>query len=315
MLELGVQTQNIIEDENPLVGFRKLREAGFTCCDFSLNGYWKNRKIYEGDWNPFFEQTVGELEAFFAPQKEAAALAGVRFHQMHMPYPILVPDGKARLNTYLWNQVAPKSMVIGRFLGCKYIVVHGFRLKDKLGSEKAEWEKTEEFLDFLAPIAKEYGMTICLENLYGGNEYRKLEGPCCNAKLAAERIDMLNEKHGAELFGFCFDTGHAKLVNLDIESFVTTLGSRLKVLHIHDNDGIGDLHQMPFCFTKTRENKPSMDWEGFYRGLAEINFDGVLSFETAPVLKSFPPELKDDALQMIAKIGKYMAEQVEGLRI
>jgi len=142
-----------------------------------------------------------------------------------------------------------------------------------------------------------------------------LEGPCCNAKLAAERIDMLNEKHGAELFGFCFDTGHAKLVNLDIESFVTTLGSRLKVLHIHDNDGIGDLHQMPFCFTKTRENKPSMDWEGFYRGLAEINFDGVLSFETAPVLKSFPPELKDDALQMIAKIGKYMAEQVEGLRI
>ena len=30
MLEIGVQTKNVIEDENPLKGFGKLREAGFT---------------------------------------------------------------------------------------------------------------------------------------------------------------------------------------------------------------------------------------------------------------------------------------------
>lgn len=37
---------------------------------------------------------------------------------------------------------------------------------------------------------------------------------------------------------FCFDTGHANFVGIDFEKFITTLGNRLKVLHLHDNDGI-----------------------------------------------------------------------------
>ena len=62
---------------------------------------------------------------------------------------------------------------------------------------------------------------------------------------------------------------------------------------------------MPFTFTKTRENKPSTDWDGFIRGLRNIKFDKTLSFETAPVLNSFPKELKPEALKFIADIGKY----------
>ena len=107
------------------------------------------------------------------------------------------------------------------------------------------------------------------------------------------------------MLGFCFDTGHANLVGIDFESFMGTLGSRLKVLHIHDNDGISDLHQIPFTFTRTRENRPSTDWEGFVRGLRAIDFQGVLSFETAPVLSSFPDEMKGDVLAFIARIGRW----------
>jgi len=69
---------------------------------------------------------------------------------------------------------------------------------------------------------------------------------------------------------------------------LTRLGHRLKVLHIHDNDGVMDLHQIPFTFAKTRENKSSTDWEGFINGLCAIKYGGVLNFETAPVLTSFP---------------------------
>ena len=85
------------------------------------------------------------------------------------------------------------------------------------------------------------------------------------------------------------------------------MGHRLKALHIHDNDGISDLHQIPFTFTKTRENIASTDWDGFLRGLKAIGFGGVLNFETAPVLTTFPEEMKPDALQFIAKIGEYFA--------
>lgn len=121
----------------------------------------------------------------------------------------------------------------------------------------------------------------------------------------------MNERYQAEVLGFCFDTGHANLVGLDFEDFLTTLGSRLKVLHIHDNDGVADLHQVPFTFTRTRENVTSTDWEGFIRGLRKIGFDHVLSFETAPVLTAFPQELKAQALTLIAQIGAYFAKKIE----
>lgn len=99
-----------------------------------------------------------------------------------------------------------------------------------------------------------------------------------------------------------------------MEKFITTLGHRLKVLHIHDNDGIGDLHQIPFTFTKTRENQPSTDWDGFIRGLKAIRFGGVLSFETAPVLTAFPEAMKEDALGLIAKIGEYFAGEIQSIQ-
>lgn len=311
MLEVGVQTQNVISDENPYEGFEMLRQAGFTCCDFSLNDYLKNTDIYKSDLNRFFDQSVEELIAFFKPHKKAAAEAGIRINQMHMPYPIYVPTAKKEVNEYLWNQVAPKSMEIGHFLECSYIVIHGLKLARFLGSEEAEWQETEKFIDSVALLAKKYDMTICIENLYEGIAGHLVEGPCCDARKAARRIDALNEKYGAEVLGFCFDTGHANLVGIDFEAFIRILGSRLKVLHIHDNDGIGDLHQIPFTFTKTRENTSSTDWGGFVRGLRAVDYEGVLSFETAPVLTAFPQEMKKEALTFIAGIGGYFAGQIK----
>ena len=105
--------------------------------------------------------------------------------------------------------------------------------------------------------------------------------------------------------------GHANIVGIDFEEFIGTLGSRLKVLHLHDNDGISDLHQIPYTFTRTRENLASTDWGGFLRGLGKIGFDGVLSFETAPVLTAFPREMKQDVLGFIAAIGRYFRERIQ----
>lgn len=310
MVSIGVQTKGVVGDRDPGAGFGLLKRAGFSNVDFSLNSYLLNTSLYRFELNDFFNRTVTELETFFRPHKEGAKAAGVRIHQMHMPYPMYVPNGTDELNDYLWKVVAPKSMGICAFFGCPYIVVHGFKLSGNLGSEEAEWERTEKFLDYLAPMAKEMGIVVCIENLYDVLGGHVVEGPCCNAGKAAERIDRFNEKYRGEVLGFCFDTGHGNLVGIDFEKFLTRLGRRLKVLHIHDNDGVGDLHQIPFTFTKTRENKASTDWEGFVRGLRGIGFDEALSFETAPVLTAFPEELKEEALAFIAKVGEYFARRV-----
>lgn len=308
-MEIGVQSKNVVKDEDPLAGFQKLKQAGFSCVDFSLNSYLENTALYREEKNDFFDQSDSELEAFFAPHKKGAKEAGIRIHQLHMPYPNYVPNGSRELNDYLWNVVAPKSMRICSFLECRYIVIHGFKLAKQLGSEEAEWERTEQFLRFLAPMAKELGITMCIENLYQNVGGHLVEGPCCNVKKAVERIDRMNEQYKGQVLGFCFDTGHANLVGIDFEGFLTALGHRLKVLHIHDNDGMRDLHQIPFTFTKTRENRTSTDWEGFVRGLGAIRFDGALSFETAPVLSSFPEEMKEDVLMFISRIGNWFVKE------
>lgn len=311
-LLIGVQTQNVVNDEHPEEGFEMLKHAGFSCCDFSLNAYLSNAALYQFKVNDFFSRPCKELERFFTPHKEAAGMTGITINQMHMPYPNYVPGASKELNEYLWKTVAPKSMEICAFLHCPYIVVHGFKLAHYLGSEDAEWKRTEEFLDFLAPIAKECGITICIENLYCSAGNHLVEGPCCDAEKAAQRIDAMNAKYKAEVLGFCFDTGHANLIGIDFEDFIVTLGDRLKVLHIHDNDGIGDLHQIPFTFTKVRESLPSTDWKGFLRGLERIHFDGVLSFETAPVLRAFPEVMKRDVLKFLANIGEYFVGELRG---
>lgn len=308
-MEIGVQSKNVVKDEDPLAGFQKLKQAGFSCVDFSLNSYLENTALYREEKNDFFDQSDSELETFFAPHKKGAKKAGIRIHQLHMPYPNYVPNGSKELNDYLWNVVAPKSMRICSFLECRYIVIHGFKLAKQLGSEEAEWERTEQFLHFLAPMAKELGITMCIENLYQNVGGHLVEGPCCNVKKAVERIDRMNEQYKGQVLGFCFDTGHANLVGIDFEGFLTALGHRLKVLHIHDNDGMRDLHQIPFTFTKTRENRTSTDWEGFVRGLGAIRFDGALSFETAPVLSSFPEEMKEDVLMFISRIGNWFVKE------
>lgn len=310
-MRIGVQTKNVVYDTNPSEGFKMLKEAGFSCADFSLNGYLTNTSLYRFEKNTFFDSPVSELRNFFTPHKLASKEMGIYINQMHMSYPNYIPGANKELNDYLRDVVAPKSMEICAFFECPNIVIHGFKLAHYLGSEEAEWNKTEEFLDLLAPMAKEMRITLCIENLYNNIAGHMVEGPCCNAKKAVERIDHFNDKYGSEVLGFCFDTGHANLLGLDFEDFVTTLGHRLKVLHVHDNDGVSDLHQIPFTFTQNRENKSSTDWDGLIRGLKQIRFDKVFSFETAPVLTAFPEKLKPEVLRFIVEIGEYFTESIE----
>lgn len=296
-----------------------LSETGFSCADFSLNAYLSNDSIYRMERNDFFGQPVKDLERYFMRHKRGAKEAGVTISQMHMPSPIYVPEGVAggisegrkEINDYLWNVVAPKSMELCHFLECPSIVVHGFKLAGLLGSEEAEWERTEAFIGFLAPMARDMGITVCMENLFDRSDCGFVKGPACDMQKAVERIDRINEMFKAQVLGFCFDTGHANLAGIDPGHFVTGLGHRLKVLHLHDNDKTGDLHQIPYTAATGKENGEAVHWDSLIEGLRNIHFGGVLSFETAPALCAFPEEIKRDVLRLIAGIGEYFSRRIE----
>ncbi len=309
-LRLSVQTRNSIDYSHPLEGLQRLKKAGFSCVDFSLNDFMKYEDIRNSVMNPLFEKDVEELKAYFLPIREAAKQAGVEVFQMHMPYPIYVEKAAPDMDRFLREDVAPKSLQICAFFGCKYIVTHGFKMAQILGSEEKEWAETEAFLETLAPLAASLGVTICIENLYDRKDGVLIEGPCCRAELSAERIDRMNDKYGTEVLGFCFDIGHANIVGLNYEDFLSVLGPRVKVLHIHDNDGLADLHEIPFTLMNHNGKRRVVDWNAFIRGLKGIGFEGVLNFETGPSLASVPEVLKGRALSFIAEVGSYLSDEI-----
>ena len=58
MLKIGVQTKNIVMDDNPAEGFKMLARTGFSCADFSLNSYLINTMLYRNQANDFFDKSV-----------------------------------------------------------------------------------------------------------------------------------------------------------------------------------------------------------------------------------------------------------------
>lgn len=48
--------------------------------------------------------------------------------------------------------------------------------------------------------------------------------------------------------------------------------------------------------------------------LAEIGFDGTLSFETFPCVNSFPYGTKEEVLRTIHEVGEYIKGRVEAAR-
>ena len=197
------------------------------------------------------------------------------------------------------------------YLGCKALVIHPW-IGAAYGADKEEEIAVNMWLyRRLMPAAKQYGVKICLENLWEKQGCIFVEAPCIHAKEACDYIDTLNDEAGEEVFGFCLDIGHTQFYQDDICEFIKTLGKRLIVLHLHENDGILDSHMVPYTLLVSCGNEKTVDWERIIKGLSEIKYEGNLSFETCNAIAFVPENVKTITLQHISSIGKYFRNQLE----
>jgi len=90
-----------------------------------------------------------------------------------------------------------------------------------LASSVATWEP-------LSKMAEEMGVAIHLENVY---------------EQTPEMILNLLEKISSEYLGFCLDMGHMNVFGkVPLSEWLDALGPYLKEVHLHDNDGLSDVH-------------------------------------------------------------------------
>lgn len=297
-MQIGVQSGYIFSDDNFEAGLRMIREAGFDSVDLNVDEQMDVGKLIRTGENPFFSQDTQTVVAHYARFKAAADALGLRFGQMHAPFPVYA-DGNDEANRALFDAFV-KCMAVCASLDCPNLIVHPIIWG---GTQEEEWEKNIRFYSALIPAAKQYNVCICLENMFHGRNGHIEDAVCSDFREAAAYIDTLNDLAGTECFGFCYDVGHATLLGRDHRRSINQLGKRLKALHIHDNDGRSDLHMQPYAFT--RGTQYVTDWDGFLAGLRDVGFDGVLSFETYRSVAFLPPQLKPVMLSYIADVGRY----------
>lgn len=307
MITIGVQTKGLLPCINTMQAFELIKGAGFDCIDFNLDNFLTNKELYEGKANSFFNYSREELRLFFGEYKAQMDRVGLKASQMHAPYPIWV-DLKWDQNDYVMGNVIPKSLEIAKVMEIPWVVIHPMKMQKIYGKDE-EIRQNVEYYKTLVPLLKEYRVGVCVEDLYEGIGGRIIEGPCTNVNEAIYYIDTLNDYAGEELFGLCLDTGHLQLTKQNPVPYIRSVGSRLKVLHLHENDGAYDVHQMPFTYGYDESDGP--DWKEIAHALSDIKFDGTLSFETYPCVNAFPKEIVPAALKTICAIGDYIRSEME----
>ncbi|MCL2361263.1 MAG: sugar phosphate isomerase/epimerase [Defluviitaleaceae bacterium] len=101
-------------------------------------------------------------------------------------------------------------------------------------------------------------------------------------------LDYVMSRIDSPRVGFCYDSGHHNCRCQDVD-LLAQYGNRLMSLHLHDNDGTGDHHLLPFDGT--------INWPQTMSNIAKAGFNGPIAMEAFNIgHERLPP---DEFLQLL----------------
>lgn len=261
--------------------FKKIKEFGFTHVDFGLGDTTK----------PVYTLPQEESDAILLKERTLAEEAGLTIHQVHGPWCWPPPEMDVKGMEKRLEDMK-KSIRAASVLGVKYWVVHPIMpyWTEEKGTEfePLTREANFKFMRELLVTAKEYDVTICLENM-----------PMPDFSIATPKeILEFVEEIGDDHFQICLDTGHVGVFEgMDLAEETRRLGKHIKVLHVHDNVVGPDVHLIPYY--------GRIDWLEFVKALREIEYDGVFNLELlAPT--GMPAELREVMYKAFADLARTM---------
>ena len=237
-------------------------KAGFDGWDFSLFGMCGNDK---GILVPLdHPATKSNYLAFARKLREIGRDNGIVCNQGHAPFP------SSPKNMYYLKRAVECVAEAGGDI----CIVHPMN--------NGTPEKNAEMYFELLPFAKEHNVKIATENMWNWSRLRRHScfAACATPKSFNAHLDAVDD----EFFVACLDIGHAEMKGSKTTApeMIRSLGSRLKALHIHDNDKLHDNHQIPFSM--------KIDFKEVATALKEIGYDGYLTLEASSYLEKMPEE-------------------------
>lgn len=303
----SVSTANLIIDkETAEQNFPLLKEAGFGAIDLNFDtifgktggNVWKKPYIR----SEFYDLPEDEFYAYLDGIKSAAEKNGIKIGQCHAPFPSYIFDAEGDINEYIVYTIK-KTIAAAGYLGCPYIVIHPINYAYGANIKKEDvFNLNVEFYAKFIEDLKKHNVVACLENMWVKYKKKIFESSGNDYEEVNRYIEVLNGRAGAECFAFCLDTGHAVLNSTNIRFAIETLGKNLRVLHLHEVDGIDDNHTMPYTLG-------AVDWEYIMCALRDYGYEGTLNFEAGNSWIMFPRELWPQAVKMLGAIGKYFCDK------
>lgn len=183
-------------------------------------------------------------------------------------------------------------------IGIKNLVLHCDNMVNSSLTKEEKITKNVEKLRIIAEYIKDKDVTVCLENLRPHSD----SDPELIDRNADDLLHII-EQIGSDRFGICLDTGHLNLTDKNQREFILKAGSKLKALHIANNEGVTDQHMMPF-------SRGNVDFIEVVKTLREINYKGLFNLEV-PGERRAPIEIKDLKLDYIKKVYDYLMKVTE----
>jgi len=249
-------------------------------------------RMRDDDWEKYVEQLA-----------ETGKRCGVVFTQSHLPYYDVFADNDS-VKVKTMEELIRRSIIASSRLGVKWTVTHPGTVYSAGQDMSVSLERNLEYYSKHVKTAKEYGIGIALENdfEYKSPPYQHIF--CANIYEQVKLIDSFNDP---EHVGACYDFGHANLVGGFHRQNLKVLGNRLKAIHVQDNKGLEDEHFLPF--------HGNIDWKEAMAGLADIGYEGELTYEIQEWGRFYPKELKHLVAEYSIKVGNvlisYFNEAVE----
>ena len=239
-MALSITTDFARDTGNPEPYLREIAEAGFS------HIHWCHH------WNTDFVYSSAEIDQIGVWLRAF----GLKLLDIH------ASDGREKKWTSEreYERLAGVELVRNRIdmasaLGADAIVMHVPDFSDPPTGDP-HWAQLLKSVDALQPYADEHYVRIAIEN---GSD---------NSVATIERLYGL---YSSDYLGMCYDCGHGNLTGHGLDQ-LARLKDRLYVVHLHDNDGTADQHNLPFTGT--------VDWPRLAGLLANSSYRKPVSMES-----------------------------------
>lgn len=156
------------------------------------------------------------------------------------------------------------SITYANKLGCELVVVHPGLISYPRSLQKFERISKENERDSFLQIcekAENERILVCLENM-------PRLAPAFKRTWTGEALVKIVDEFDSVFLQLALDVGHCNTTDVPIPKMICDFGSRIKHVHIHDNDGFRETHSIV--------GQGSVPWRAVIEALHDIHYDGLL---------------------------------------